>query len=212
LPEDQGVSEVLGDWAGESRIFQPALRPGDGPTPRTGYGTDGIVVLGSAASVHDDRPWIEDLASWLAPVLDGRRSIPVLGVCFGHQLIAHVAGGTVDWVKPDRAKTLGVDEVTVRGSRLVEEKSLRATFSHREEVSVAPPSYRNVMWREAGVLDGIEHESLPIFSYQFHPEARDEFAVRAGIDPREIDERVIADTRRLLSGFRALVTRGTRAT
>jgi GMP synthase (glutamine-hydrolysing) len=210
--EDQGVSEVLGDWPGERRIFQPALKPGDGPAPGTGYDTDGIVVLGSAASVHDDRPWIEDLASWLAPVLDGRRAIPVLGVCFGHQLIAHVAGGTVDWVKPDHAKTLGVDQVTVRESRLVEEPSLRAIFSHREEVSIAPSSYRTVAWREAGDLDGIEHESLPIFSYQFHPEARDEFAVRAGIDPREIDDRVIADTRRLLSGFRVLVTRRTRAT
>jgi GMP synthase-like glutamine amidotransferase len=209
-PEDQGVSEVLGDWPGESRVFRPALAPGDGPGPQTGYDADGVVVLGSAASVHDALPWIGELTSWLAPVLDGRHAIPVLGVCFGHQLIAHVAGGRVDWVRPDRGKTLGVDEVAVRGSRLYDDSSLHVVFSHREEVRVAPPDYRTVAWRKPGVLDGLEHARLPVFTYQFHPEARDEFAVRAGIDPRDIDADVIDGTRRLLSAFRDTVRRTAR--
>ena len=205
-PEDQGVAEVLGDWPGESRVFRPALAPGEGPGSDTGYDTDGVVVLGSAASVHDTSPWIGELAAWLAPLLDGRRTVPVLGVCFGHQLVAHVAGGAVDWVRPDRGKTIGVDAVEVQGSRLVELTSpLRAVFSHREEVRVAPPGYRTVAWRKPGVLDGLEHVRLPVFTFQFHPEARDQFAVRAGIDPQEIDARVIDGTRRLLSAFRDAV-------
>lgn len=206
--EDQGVSEVLGDWPGPSRLFRPALRPGDGPSERTGYDTDGVVVLGSAASVHDVAPWIDDLAGWLAPLLDGRRPLPVLGVCFGHQLVTHVAGGEVSWVRPDRSKIVGVDSVAVRGSRLVDgATTLRAVFSHREHVRGATKDYRVVAARSPGALDGLEHADLPVFTYQFHPEARDEFAVRAGIDPREIDARVIDDTRRLLAAFRATVAR-----
>ncbi len=210
-PEDQGVAEVLGDWPGESRVFRPALVPGDGPGPHTGYDADGVVVLGSAASVHDAMPWIGELATWLAPVLDGRSSMPVLGVCFGHQLVAHIAGGEVDWMRPDHGKTLGVDAVELHDSRLVEPTGpLRAVFSHREEVRVAPPDYRTVAWRKPGVLDGLEHARLPVFTYQFHPEARDEFAVRAGIDPRDIDAQVIDGTRRLLSAFRDVVRRSAR--
>ena len=49
--------------------------------------------------------------------------------------------------------------------------------------------------------DGLEHETLPIFSFQFHPEARDDFARHAGIDPAAIDDRVREDSRRLLDAF-----------
>jgi len=207
-PEDQGVAEVLGDWPGASRLFRPALRPGDGPTPRTGYDTDGVVVLGSAASVHDPAAWIDDLASWLAPLLDGRRPLPVLGVCFGHQLVSHVAGGEVGWVTPDRRKVVGVHSVEVRASRLVDgATTLRVVFSHREAVHVAAQGYRVVAARTPGALDGLEHADLPVFTYQFHPEARGEFAVRAGIDPREIDAPLIDGTRRWLAAFRAIVVR-----
>lgn len=207
-PEDQGVGEVLGDWPGAWRRFRPALETGDGPIPTTGHDTDGVVILGSAASVHDPAAWIGDLARWLEPLLDGRRRVPVLGICFGHQLVSHVAGGEVGWVRADRQKIVGVDSVRVHDSRLVDgEATLRTVFSHREEVKRAPSGYRTVAGRTPQAIDGLEHGDLPVFTYQFHPEARDEFARRAGIDPREIDDRLVDDTRRLLAAFRATVVR-----
>ena len=48
----------------------------------------------------------------------------------------------------------------------------------------------------------LEHEALDVYSYQFHPEAREQFAKRAGIAPAEIDDRLRADSRRVLDGFR----------
>jgi len=96
--EDQGVSEVVRGWEGSHRLFRPALRPGDGPGPETGHATDGVVLLGSAASVYDDHAWLASLAAWLRPLLEGRSAIPVLAVCFGHQLVAHLAGGRVGFV------------------------------------------------------------------------------------------------------------------
>ena len=49
-PEDQGVREVLAGWSGSHRLFRPA-RDGDGPGPETGYDAQGVVLLGSMASV-----------------------------------------------------------------------------------------------------------------------------------------------------------------
>ncbi|NMT64295.1 glutamine amidotransferase [Marinobacter orientalis] len=52
---------------------------------------DGIVVTGSPAMVSDRAPWSEQTARWLAEAVTAE--IPVLGVCYGHQLLAHALGG-----------------------------------------------------------------------------------------------------------------------
>ena len=55
---------------------------------------DGIVVTGSSSSVYWDDEWIRNLVSYVAEADD--RQIPLLGVCFGHQVVAEALGGTVD--------------------------------------------------------------------------------------------------------------------
>jgi GMP synthase (glutamine-hydrolysing) len=51
----------------------------------------GIVITGSPAMVSDKQDWSERTAEWLAKVVP--TGIPVLGVCYGHQLLAHALGG-----------------------------------------------------------------------------------------------------------------------
>jgi GMP synthase-like glutamine amidotransferase len=204
-PEDQGVAEVLAGWDGSSRLFHPAMKPGDGPGPATGYETDGVVVLGSMASVHDGAPWIGELAAWLRPLLAGEPRIPVLGICFGHQLLAHLAGAGVGFLREDRSKLAGIETTSLRSGLLGGDRTLRVVASHREVVGDVPRRYRVSASRPAVPVDGIEHESLDIFGFQFHPEAREEFAVRAGLEPSAIDERVRRDGRRLLEAFRERV-------
>jgi GMP synthase-like glutamine amidotransferase len=200
--EDQGVGEVIRDWPGASRVFQPGLVSGAGPGPDTGYETEGIVLLGSAASVYDSRDWLPPLAAWLRPLLRGEPRLPLLGICFGHQLIAHMASGRVDWVDADRSKVLGIEPSFLAGGRLLPgEHGLRVVVSHREEVKERPAGYRITAVRDSASIDGIEHEELPIFSFQFHPEAREQFARRAGIGTEAIDDRVRADGRRVLGAF-----------
>ncbi len=200
--EEQGVAEILRDWPGASRVFRPALRPGDVPAGAEGYETDGVVLLGSAASVHDCLPWIPALEAWLRPVLTGERRIPLFGVCFGHQLIAHLAGGRVGYLDARRTKAVGVESTELAGGRLLEgAQSLRVVVSHREEVQQVPAGYRVTARRPRSPIDGLEHETLPIYSFQFHPEAREQFAREAGIDPAAIDARLRADGRRLLRAF-----------
>ena len=53
----------------------------------------GIVITGSAAMVSAKEDWSERTAEWLAEVV--KKGIPILGVCYGHQLLAHALGGRV---------------------------------------------------------------------------------------------------------------------
>ena len=56
-------------------------------------GLSGIVVTGSASMVSAREDWSEKTAGWLKTAVDA--GVPVLGVCYGHQLLAHALGGEV---------------------------------------------------------------------------------------------------------------------
>ena len=58
---------------------------------------DGYLITGSRHGVYDELPWIESLVNFIKEVLASRRKI--IGVCFGHQLMAHYFGGRVENLK-----------------------------------------------------------------------------------------------------------------
>ena len=204
--EEQGTAEILDGWDGDYRIFRPALRPDDGPGPGTGVDTDGVVLMGSRASVLDDLDWLKALVAWIEPLVDGTAPLPLLGICFGHQLIAHLSGAEVGFVSDDRVKRTGVETTVLDGGRLLPGRAeLNVVVSHREEVKTRPRGFRAVARRTPIEIDGLEHETLPIFSFQFHPEAREEFARHAGIAESAIGDNVRRDNRRLLAAFRQQV-------
>lgn len=205
--ETQGTAEILALWQGPARVFLPALRPGDGPQHSSGYdGVSGVVIMGSAASVHDDLGWLERLSAWVLPILQGLQPIPLMGICFGHQLIARLAGGEVGYLRPDRTKRLGVERSEFRGGRLLpESESLQVVVSHRESVTALPVDFTAVASRPGVPCDAMEHNARPIMSVQFHPEGREQFAGTAGIDPLLITPQVVADSRRIIRHFLRVV-------
>jgi GMP synthase (glutamine-hydrolysing) len=79
-------------------------------------GVDAVVVSGSRASANDEDLWVGDTIRWLsAAVAD---DVPVLGVCFGHQLLAAAVGGTV--LRRDAAEVGFLPVHVDRGDPLLE--------------------------------------------------------------------------------------------
>lgn len=84
------------DWisAGlNSSLPQQVLAAWDSPEFPPLAEVAGVVVSGSHVMVTDQLPWSERLGGWLKSCVEAE--IPVLGICYGHQLLAHACGGKV---------------------------------------------------------------------------------------------------------------------
>ena len=106
---------------------------------------------------------------------------PLLGICYGHQLLAHAFGATV---RPDARKRQGDEEVRCLVSGGLFE-GFPAAFPMREsheEVVVRDAALRSAFEETAesfeGGLEGIRHRERPLFSVQFHPEASGDHGLR----------------------------------
>lgn len=67
------------------------LRPPQALLPLSLSGVRGVVITGSAAGVNDGLAWVGRLVEWVRRLLEQR--VPLLGVCFGHQVLAEALAG-----------------------------------------------------------------------------------------------------------------------
>lgn len=129
-----------------------------------------IIIMGSGASVYDGQPWQQPFNDWLKPLMD--QGIPTLGLCYGHQLIAHLYGGKVGYVFPDQTKLKGFRAVTLHSNRFWStSETAPLVVSHRETVTTIPPQFQVAASSPLIPSDGLVHETLPIWTFQTHPEA-----------------------------------------
>ena len=87
--------------------------PGGMPLPPANQ-PGGVVITGSHAMVTDRKEWSERSAEWLRAAVS--EEIPVLGICYGHQLLAHALGGEVG--NNPKGEEFGAVEVTLDESAL----------------------------------------------------------------------------------------------
>ena len=149
--------------------YLPALQ-GD-KLPPVDQRLRGIIIFGSGASVHDSLDWQNHLKEWLSTTIAA--NIPTLGICYGHQLIAHMLGGTVEFLHSDQTKRVGVRPISFFAAPLpwLSPKTYPLVVSHRETVTVPPPDFTVVAKSDEIAIEALKHNSKPIYTVQSHPEA-----------------------------------------
>ena len=124
----------------------------------------GIILSGGPASVYD-----ED-APKLSYGVRENINCPVLGICYGLQILAHEMGGRV---QPSSRREYGYArlEVTEEGSALFKglPGEIDVWMSHGDHVTEIPGNFR-VTARTGGALNALEDLSGRIYGVQFHPE------------------------------------------
>ena len=152
------------DMALEYRVID--AQAGAYPSPNH---CDGYVITGSRHGVYDALPWIAELAAFVRRVLDAGK--PVVGICFGHQLMAHFFGGRAAkasrWAVGVHASELLVNEPWL--SPHADEFSLLS--SHQDQVTDLPPGARLIATNEFCPLAGFTCGDQ-VLTFQGHPEFR----------------------------------------
>jgi GMP synthase (glutamine-hydrolysing) len=127
---------------------------------------DGLVLSGGAPRVG-----LQHALGACADYLD-KLQVPILGICAGEQFMATHYGGKVAPGKvPEFGKTeLVLDEPT--GGRILAGLPERSIVweSHNDEVTDVPAGFRLLAHSVTCPVQALEHETLPRFGLQFHPE------------------------------------------
>jgi GMP synthase (glutamine-hydrolysing) len=185
----------LGLGVDEAPVVAPYL--GEAlPDPAT---ISALVVTGSPAMVTEEAGWSLGCEKWIAELVD--RNTPVLGVCYGHQLLARALGGAAG--ENPNGMEIGTHEVELTDAGREDPlfaglpSQLVVQQTHRQSVVELPDGARH--------LAGNDHDAFQAFAIgdrawglQFHPEfdanimvgyarARAETLQAEGIDPHQVE-------------------------
>lgn len=134
---------------------------------------DAYLITGSKASVYDDLPWIAPLEEFIRQLHAEQK--PVVGICFGHQLIASALGGRT--VKSEKGWGVGVHSCVFRQSveGMAEAgEQFKVYVNHQDQV-VALPEGAEVLAGNEFCPNGLMRIDRHMLSWQGHPEFSEQF-------------------------------------
>ncbi|HEU4749003.1 MAG TPA: glutamine-hydrolyzing GMP synthase, partial [Gemmatimonadaceae bacterium] len=124
----------------------------------------GIILSGGPNSVYGDNVPLAERG-----VLD---IAPVLGICYGMQLIAHIEGGKV--IRTDRREYGRAEMRVLEPAGLFAgfdaDEHVTAWMSHGDHIEEPPEGYRVTAESRGNPISAFQHRDRPIFGVQFHPE------------------------------------------
>ena len=170
--------EQFGDYP---FMFERMLGPGydidrfdvaTGKFPDNPAAHDAYLITGSPAGVYDPLPWIEPLKQFLRQAKDRK----MVGICFGHQVMAEAFGGRVE--KSDRGWGIGLQRYGIdRVEPWMDDiASISVPASHQDQVVEQPPNTELVASSDFTPVAALAWTDRPAISVQFHPEFEPDYA------------------------------------
>lgn len=144
-----------------------------GDLPERAEAHEGYLITGSPAGVYDPLPWIGSLKDFLR---EAKGKAKLVGVCFGHQVMAEAFGGEVR--KSARGWGVGLHryDVTARQPWMNGKEAIAIPASHQDQVVVQPPATTVVAASPFTPFAALAYQDQPAISFQFHPEFSPAFA------------------------------------
>lgn len=147
----------------------------------------GALITGSAAMVTDRAAWSEHTAGWIRQAMDS--NLPLFGVCYGHQLMAHALGGRVGYLPGGRE--IGTHQINLTNQPATDHATaglpsqFRAHTTHEQTV-LETPAPATVLAYSARDPHHMLRYGPHAISTQFHPEFNADI-MRAYIQRKKAD-------------------------
>jgi GMP synthase-like glutamine amidotransferase len=198
-PVSHCFNQFIENFGLKTYVHMPSVYGLEGLTQRR-HEIKAYIVAGSQSNVTEPLPWHEPLAKFLKEELHAGK--PVLGCCFGHQLMCHAFGSEVHYHSPEKIKLKGLREMKITKPfwNVPQGEVFHMPVTHRQVVKTLSEELVSV---STGLQNDIViHQRLPFLSSQGHPEASNYFCEHdiGGLTAEE-KNRGVESGRRLVSFF-----------